>query len=95
MVKECEEEASVPHELAQRARSVGAVSYATVSDAGYKPDVLFCYDLRLPDSFVPKPMDGEVRRKQRPGGERLGEREGERAKERERERERERGAPDS
>ena len=56
MVKECEEEASIPRELAQRATPVGAVSYASEQAEGLKRDVLFCYDLELPNSFEPKPQ---------------------------------------
>lgn len=58
--KECAEEAGIPPALAARARPVGAVSYLTISASGYKPDVLFCYDLELPHDFVPTPQDGEV-----------------------------------
>lgn len=47
MVKEAGEEAGVPEALAAGARPVGAVSYVTVSDSGFKPDVLFCYDLEV------------------------------------------------
>ncbi len=32
-----------------------------VSATGYKPDVLFVYDLRLPADFKPVASDGEVR----------------------------------
>lgn len=32
-----------------------------MSEEGLKPDVLFCYDLKLPEDFVPTPQDGEVR----------------------------------
>ncbi|KAL4423749.1 hypothetical protein ABPG75_001050 [Micractinium tetrahymenae] len=60
VVKECEEEASIPPELAARARPVGAVSYTSLQPAGLKRDVLFCFDLELPEDFVPKPLDGEV-----------------------------------
>lgn len=28
--------------------------------AGLKPDVLFVFDIKLPESFVPAPLDGEV-----------------------------------
>ncbi|KXZ42115.1 hypothetical protein GPECTOR_201g365 [Gonium pectorale] len=55
VAKECGEEAGIPPELAATARPVGAVSYTTISGSGYKPDVLFCYDLELPPDF-----DGEV-----------------------------------
>ncbi|GAU41531.1 hypothetical protein TSUD_140620 [Trifolium subterraneum] len=49
VVKECEEEAGIP-----RAKPVGAVSYMDIDGYRYKRDVLFCYDLILPESFVPK-----------------------------------------
>ncbi|XP_045792246.1 nudix hydrolase 20, chloroplastic-like isoform X2 [Trifolium pratense] len=55
VVKECEEEAGIP-----RAKPVGAVSYMDIDGYRYKRDVLFCYDLILPESFVPKNEDGEV-----------------------------------
>lgn len=58
MEKECAEEAGIPPALAARARPVGAVSYLTISASGYKPDVLFCYDLELPHDFVPTPQVG-------------------------------------
>ena len=56
MAKECGEEAGIPPDLAATARPVGAVSYLTVSATGYKPDVLFCYDIQLPPDFVPTPQ---------------------------------------
>lgn len=60
MVKECEEEASIPAALAATAKAVGVVSYLSQNEAGLKPDVLFCYDIQLPADFVPRPCDGEV-----------------------------------
>jgi 8-oxo-dGTP pyrophosphatase MutT (NUDIX family) len=60
VVKECWEEAGVPNELAAAATAVGFVSYVSMSEEGLKPDVLFCYDLQLPEDFVPQPQDGEV-----------------------------------
>lgn len=36
-----------------RARPVGAVSYIDIEGYRMKRDVLFCYDLKLPDSFIP------------------------------------------
>ncbi|NCA71899.1 MAG: DUF4743 domain-containing protein [Sphingobacteriia bacterium] len=58
--KECHEEAGMPAALADRAIGVGAVTYCRDSERGLKPDVMFCYDLELPDSFVPRCTDGEV-----------------------------------
>jgi 8-oxo-dGTP pyrophosphatase MutT (NUDIX family) len=60
VIKECEEEAGIPVELAKEARSVGAVCYATIDQRGLKPDTLFVFDLELPKDFIPKPIDGEV-----------------------------------
>lgn len=58
--KECHEEASIPPELARTALPVGVVTYCTDSVRGLKPDVLYCYDLDLPEDFVPQCGDGEV-----------------------------------
>lgn len=60
VVKECLEEASISQELARAAKAVGLVSYVSLTEEGLKPDVLFCYDLKLPEDFVPQPQDGEV-----------------------------------
>ncbi|KAK2996835.1 hypothetical protein RJ639_024960, partial [Escallonia herrerae] len=60
LVKECEEEAGIPKSIATRAKPVGAVSYMDINGYSYKRDVLFCYDLKLPESFVPMNQDGEV-----------------------------------
>ena len=58
--KECMEEAGVPAELARRAVPVGIVSYNRVAQRGYRPDVLYCYDLELSPDFRPRNTDGEV-----------------------------------
>lgn len=58
--KECREEADIPAELVKNARPVGAISYCCETPVGLKPDTLYCYDLALPDSFVPQNTDGEV-----------------------------------
>jgi len=63
VLKECQEEAGIPPDLVRQGlRNAGAVSYEhyhskteTVSRC-----VLFCYDLYLPEEFVPTPTDGEV-----------------------------------
>lgn len=60
VVKECEEEASIPKILALKAKPVGVVSYATIDQRGLKPDVLFVFDLELPKDFIPTPNDDEV-----------------------------------
>jgi 8-oxo-dGTP pyrophosphatase MutT (NUDIX family) len=60
LLKECEEEAGVPSGLASRAVAVGALAYNRVAKRGYRRDVLYCYDLELPEDFVPQNTDGEV-----------------------------------
>ncbi|KAF4362969.1 hypothetical protein F8388_020485 [Cannabis sativa] len=68
VVKECQEEAGIPKSISSRqvlcfscsAIPVGAVSYMDIDGYRYKRDVLFCYDLKLPESFIPKNEDGEV-----------------------------------
>ena len=58
--KECWEEASLPADIADRARPVGVVSYCRDSERGLKPDTIYCYDLELPEDVVPRCNDDEV-----------------------------------
>lgn len=60
VVKECAEEAGVPEELARTARPAGAVTYCLETEAGLRPDVIYCFDLELPADFVPVNADDEV-----------------------------------
>ncbi|KAJ0243868.1 Nudix hydrolase 20 [Hirschfeldia incana] len=60
LVKECEEEAGISKVIADRAIPVGAVSYMDINQYSFKRDVLFCYDLKLSEDFVPINQDGEV-----------------------------------
>ncbi|KAL2553986.1 Nudix hydrolase 20 [Forsythia ovata] len=60
LVKECEEEAGIPRSISSGATAVGAVSYMDIDGYRFKRDVLFCYDLKLPEGFIPKNEDGEV-----------------------------------
>jgi 8-oxo-dGTP pyrophosphatase MutT (NUDIX family) len=60
VIKECEEEAGIGFDLASKAKPVGAVSYCSQYSYGLKRDVLFCFDLKLPDDFQPVANDGEV-----------------------------------
>ncbi|XWS26895.1 hypothetical protein CRYUN_Cryun26dG0069500 [Craigia yunnanensis] len=53
LMKECEEEAGIPRSLSSRAIPVGAVSYSDIDGQRFKRDVLFCYDLKLPEGFIP------------------------------------------
>jgi 8-oxo-dGTP pyrophosphatase MutT (NUDIX family) len=60
LLKEGEEEASIPTSLTRSAVPVGAVSYRMESELGIRDDVLFVYDLELPVDFVPRNQDGEI-----------------------------------
>ncbi|HYZ32321.1 MAG TPA: DUF4743 domain-containing protein [Crenalkalicoccus sp.] len=62
LLKEAEEEASVPEALARQARPVSEVSYVMEVPQGLRRDLLHLYDLDLPEGFVPWPNDDEVER---------------------------------
>ena len=48
--------------LAARSRQVSRVSYRMSDRPGVRRDVLHCFDLDLPEDFVPEPADDEVER---------------------------------
>eukprot|EP01039_Chlorochromonas_danica_P010959 gene10957-12185_t len=60
--KECAEEANIPLPLAKTAQQVQTITYASWEERSMtlKRDTIFCYDLLLPKSFIPQPVDGEV-----------------------------------
>jgi hypothetical protein len=60
MMKECAEEAGIPLDIARHARAVGAITYALETSVGFRPDLLFNFDLELPEDFSPSNTDGEV-----------------------------------
>ena len=60
MMKECAEEAGIPIHIARQARAVGAITYALEDKVGFRPDLLFNFDLELPADFSPVNTDGEV-----------------------------------
>lgn len=60
LIKEAAEEAAIPAELAAQARRVGLVTYTMERPEGLRRDRLHCYDLDLPEDFVPHAADGEV-----------------------------------
>jgi len=60
VIKECWEEASIPPEAATRVRAVGAVTYALETRNGFRPDIIYTFDLELPAEFSPVNTDGEV-----------------------------------
>ncbi len=60
LIKEAREEAGIPAAFAAKAVPVGAVSYRCERPEGLRDDVLFCYDLELPEDFTPANEDSEV-----------------------------------
>ena len=60
IIKEAEEEAALPAALASHARQVACFTYNMERPEGLRRDVLYAYDLELPESFTPTPADGEV-----------------------------------
>ncbi len=60
--KEGEEEAGLPPDLARRAVKVGEIRYVMAREDGLRRDTLYCYDLDLPEDFIPRAEDGEVER---------------------------------
>lgn len=60
LVKEAEEEASLTPELVARARPVGIVSYLMEREEGVRDDLLYLYDLEMPEGVVPRPNDDEI-----------------------------------
>jgi isopentenyldiphosphate isomerase len=60
LLKECFEEAGISETQASQSIATGTISYRHTDGRGLKRDILYCYDLELPDSFVPICQDGEV-----------------------------------
>jgi hypothetical protein len=60
LLKEGDEEASIPRSLLRHAISASAISYRMETKLGIRDDVLFVYDLEMPSDFVPKNRDGEI-----------------------------------
>ncbi|HBI29773.1 MAG: DUF4743 domain-containing protein [Deltaproteobacteria bacterium] len=59
-LRECWEEAGIPESLAQRCRPNGFVTVFMDHYGLIKRDLLFTYDLELPEDFEPENTDGEV-----------------------------------
>jgi len=60
LIKEAEEEATIPPALASRAVPTARIAYAMERPEGLRRDRIHCYDLELPEEFVPQAADGEV-----------------------------------
>jgi len=61
MKRECQEEAGVPMTLAKTLKSVGLVTLCHHNSKGQlRREILYTYDLELPETFQPCNQDGEV-----------------------------------
>jgi hypothetical protein len=60
LIKECAEEANIPAKIAVLSKPVGAITYCMERLEGLRRDVLFIYDLVLPEDFEPENKDGEM-----------------------------------
>ena len=67
LVRECEEEASLPEDIVQSAKAVGTLTYFHVRDSRAggetglcQPECQYIYDLELPPEVRPKPNDNEA-----------------------------------
>jgi 8-oxo-dGTP pyrophosphatase MutT (NUDIX family) len=60
LIKEADEEAGLPPDIARRAVPAGIVSYRLDLPEGLRRDTLFVFDLELPQGIVPANRDGEV-----------------------------------
>lgn len=60
MVKEAEEEASLPPAVARTAKPCGFISYCVETPEGLGPATMFVFDLEVPRDFEPENADGEI-----------------------------------
>ncbi|MDD2863011.1 MAG: NUDIX domain-containing protein [Acidiphilium sp.] len=60
LLKEAAEEAAIPEATLARATEVSRIAYMMDRAEGLRRDLLVCYDVELPESFIPTPADGEV-----------------------------------
>ena len=60
LIKECQEEANIPAQLASQAQARGYLHYQMETRRGMEVGTLFNYDCWLPSDFMPENTDGEV-----------------------------------
>ncbi|EIJ32889.1 NUDIX hydrolase [Thiothrix nivea] len=60
VIKEAQEEANIPPELARQSQAVGTIPYRQEGWRGLDNSTIHVYDLWLPEDFVPENTDGEV-----------------------------------
>ena len=58
--KEAYEEANISNKLISNSKYLGTVSYQVETNYGLSRHILFCFDLEMPESFIPKNNDGEI-----------------------------------
>jgi len=60
LIKEAGEEAAIAPDLAARSSYAATIEYAMERAEGLRRDRILCFDLDLPQDFVPRAVDGEV-----------------------------------
>jgi hypothetical protein len=60
LMKECQEEAGMARDIAEKAKPVGIITLLAVIREHMRVGLQFNYDLELPETFVPHNTDGEV-----------------------------------
>ena len=60
MIKEAEEEASLPRAVAETAKPCGYISYCVETPEGLSPATMFVFDLEVSRDFEPENADGEI-----------------------------------
>ena len=67
LVRECEEEASLPEHISRQAKACGTLTYFHIRDSRAggetglcQPECQYIYDLKLPVDVIPKPGDNEA-----------------------------------
>lgn len=59
-IKEAQEEAGIPRNLAEKAIPMGQISFALESESYLRREIQFNFALELPADFRPQPIDAEV-----------------------------------
>ena len=60
LLRECQEEAGMAHELASRAAAAGVLEVCHEVREGLHSEILYVHDLEVPADFQPRNLDGEV-----------------------------------
>jgi 8-oxo-dGTP pyrophosphatase MutT (NUDIX family) len=67
LIRECEEEASLPESLVRTAKACGTLTYFHIRDSRAggetglcQPECQYIYDLKMPPDVIPKPGDDEA-----------------------------------